>query len=825
MARLAAFLLLLLAAFPAAAQIVSERGAPGSVPLIQEGRPVPILVDPADDPAVQRAARDLASDFGRVSGTDARLLAMPEQPAQALVIAGTIGRSPIIDRLVKAGKLDVAGVSGRWEAYVLQVVDRPLPGTARALVIAGADRRGTVFGIYDLSQGIGVSPWYWWADAAPRRHTRLYAAPGRTVQAPAVKYRGLFLNDEEPALGGWARKTFGGLNHKFYARVFELILRQRGNLLWPAMWGKSFFEDDPENARLANEMGVIVSTSHHEPLMRAQQDWHTHQGGAWDYTKNGERLRAFWREGVARTNAMDRLVTIGMRGDGDQPMTQGTATKLLETIVADQRRIIAEATGRPAADTPQVWALYKEVQDYYDAGMRVPDDVTLLFSDDNWGNIRRLPDPGQARAGGTGVYYHFDYVGDPRNYKWIDTVQLGRVAEQMRLAYDHGARQLWIANVGDLKPLELPTGFFLDYAWNPDAWPVERISDYASDWSARQFGPEHAREIGAVLTRYGDLAARRKPELLAPETYGLDEWERVSAEWQALADEARRIGRLLPARDRDAYLELVLHKVLAFANLHELYRVVALNRAHAAAGFADADALAEQARRLFAWDAELRRLYEGAAGGKWPEMMAQTHIGYSGWQQPERDVMPELGMLAGPGTPAAPLPPARWNAVAIAATRFARAVPAAGLAWRTIPHLGRTGAAVAAFPMTAPAPATGQGPRLDYTVSIPQAGEVTLEVEAAPDLDVSGRARLRYAVALDREAPQVVNLLSGETSASWAKAVAENVRRGTTRHQVASAGRHVIHIWAVDPQLVFERIVAAWGSLPPTALGPPENSR
>lgn len=818
MARLLAFFLLLVAALPAAAQTVSERNGPGAVALVSGGKPGAILVDPADDAGVLRAAHDLAADFGRVTGTEARLANV----ADTVVIAGTVGKSALVDRLARTGKLDLGGVTGRWEAYVHQVVEHPLPGVARALVIAGADRRGTIFGIYDLSQRIGVSPWYWWADVAPRRHAALYVLPGRRVEAPAVRYRGIFLNDEEPALGGWARKTFGGLNHKFYERVFELILRQRGNLLWPAMWGKSFFEDDPANARLANEMGVAISTSHHEPLMRAQQDWHTHNGGAWDYTQNAERLRAFWREGVERTNGMDRLVTIGMRGDGDEPMAQGTATKLLETIVADQRRIISEATGRPAAETPQVWALYKEVQDYYDACMRVPDDVTLLFSDDNWGNIRRLPEPGERRAGGYGVYYHFDYVGDPRNYKWIDTIQLGRVAEQMRLAYDHGARQLWIANVGDLKPLELPTSFFLDYAWNPDAWPVDRNVDYASAWAARQFGPVHAREIGGILTRYGNLAARRKPELLAPDTYTLDEWDRVAGEWEALEFDAETIGHSLPSRDRDSYLELVLHKAMAFANLHALYRSVAYNRVHAADHLGDAMLFADEARRRFARDGALRALYESAAGGKWAGMLAQTHIGYAGWQQPDRDVMPELKTLAGPGKRASPPAPPVWNAVAVDAAHFAKAQPAAGLAWRTIPNLGHSGAAVAAFPMIATAPAPGSGPRLDYVVSFPTPGDVTLEVQAAPDLDVSGQGRLRYAIAIDEDAPQAVNLLAGETAASWAKAVAENVRRGTTRHHVARAGRHVVHIWVVDPQVVFERIVAAWGPLPPTYLGPPE---
>jgi hypothetical protein len=815
-ARLPAALLLLLALLagtPAAARApfqVAEQPAPGAVRLLAPGKPTALLVDPADDAGVLRAARDVARDIGRVGGTDALILPEPPARAEALIIAGTVS-TPLIERLAKAGKIDLTGVRGRWEAYALQVVEKPLPGVARALVIAGADRRGAIFGLYDLSQRIGVSPWYWWADVAPRHHDRLYALPGRQMEAPAVKYRGIFLNDEEPALGNWARRTFKGINHHFYERVFELILRQRGNLLWPAMWGKSFFEDDPENARLAAAMGVVVGTSHHEPLMRAQEDWHKHGAGPWDYAANGERLRAFWREGVGRTNGMDRILTVGMRGDGDEPMTQGTATQLLERIVADQRRIITEATGRPAAETPQVWALYKEVQDYYDAGMRVPDDVTLLFSDDNWGNIRRLPEPGAKRAGGYGVYYHFDYVGAPRNYKWIDTVQIERVWQQMRRAYDHGARQLWIANVGDLKPMELPTSFFLDFAWNPDAWPLERLPSYTSDWAARQFGPAHAAEIGPILTGYADLAARRKPELLAPETYSLAEWDCVEGAWRELAERAAAVAARLPAADRDAYLQLVLHPVLAFGNLHALYRTVALNRDHAARHLPDTDALAAEARRLFARDAELRRLYESAAGGKWAEMMSQTHVGYTGWQQPDRDVMPAVATLAASATAPRPAPPEPeppvWR-MGVGASLYALAVPANGIGWRVIPHLGPAFGAIEAYPTTAPTQPVGKGPRLDFKVPFEAAGEVSVEVLTAPDLDVRGKGQLRYAVAIDGEAPQLVNLADRDEK-SWERAVAENGRRGVTRHPIARAGVHIVRLWLVDPGLVFEQITVS----------------
>ena len=337
------------------------------------------------------------------------------------------------------------------------------------------------------------------------------------------------------------RRRFGGVNHRFYEHVFDLILRLRGNFLWPAMWGKSFHEDDPESARLANAMGIIVGTSHHEPLMRAHVDWEHHGQGPWDYAHNGERLRAFWREGMERTQGEERLVTIGMRGDGDKPMAEGTATALLERIVADQRRIIEEVTHRPAAETPQVWALYKEVQDYYDAGMRVPDDVTLLFSDDNWGNLRRLPEPGApAPAAPASIIISTMSAARGTTNGSTPTRSSGsgsRCASPTNMARD----RLWIVNVGDIKPMEFPTSFFLDMAWNPKAMTLARMDAYPRDWAAQQFGPEHAAEIGAILQRYGELIARRKPELLDADTYSLDgfEWDRVVGEWSALRERRR----------------------------------------------------------------------------------------------------------------------------------------------------------------------------------------------------------------------------------------------------------------------------------------------
>ncbi len=907
----------------------------GAMALIENGRPAPLLVDGAADPGVLRAVRDLQTDFGKVTGTPAAMLGQRPE-AEAAVIVGTLGKSPIIDRLVREARLDASGVAGVWEGYLHQLVERPAPGIARALVIAGADKRGTIFGVYHLSERIGVSPWHYWADVPARRSQRLYAMPGRMIEKPAVKYRGIFINDEEPALGNWARQTFGGFNRKFYEKVFELMLRKRANYLWPAMWGKSLWQDDPGNAALAKEMGIVLGTSHHEPMMRAHVDWEKNPQGPWDYSKNAERLRDFWREGAKRIGQSDTLVTVGMRGNGDEPMTEGTAIELLETIVRDQRRIIADVTKRPAAETPQIWALYKEVQDYYDKGMTVPEDVLLLFADDNWGNIRRLPKPGEKRPGGYGVYYHFDYVGGPRNYKWLNTVQIERTWEQMHLAWRHGADRLWIVNVGDLKPMEFPTSFFLDYAWNPAAWPLERVADYPRLWAARQFGERHAVAIGELLTRYTQYNARRKPELIDPSTFSLvnfKEAQRVVADWQALVRKAEETGRKLPREHQDAYFQLVLHPILASANLNELYVTVARNRLHAEQGRASANALAERARALYARHSEIRRRYEvDTASGKWPHMMSQAVIGYTGWQQPDSEKMPELAAVApqpraalglavegdkrGWTSDGAVLPmldpfgarsrrielfnrgsaPLRFKAqadkpwvrlsrrsgavgdetaidvsvdwskapvgrqrapvtirgsdgtrlqawvetlrpegtvqgfvesngyVAIEAAHHQRAVGANGIEWRTIPNLGRTHSGVTAFPVTAPAQQPGKGPYLEYPVHLFTPGELDVQLVLSPTLDYKGQGGRRYAVSVDDEAPQVVNVHEGGvTEPEWERAVANSAWVTSTRHRISAPGRHVVRVWLVDPGLVFQRLHVVTGKLPESYLGPPES--
>ena len=619
--------------------------SPRALRLAGAGSALAIVVEAGDAPGVARAASDLREDVFRVTGVRPEMRAAVGGGDRELIVAGTLGHSPLIDGLAAAGRIDVRDIRGKWEASLTQVVARPWPGVARALVIAGSDRRGTIFGLYDLSEQIGVSPWYWWADVPVTHREQLHVREGRHVRAPpAVKYRGIFLNDEAPALSGWTKEKFGGFNSRFYVHVFELLLRLRANFLWPAMWGNAFNDDDPESPRLADAYGIVVGTSHHEPLMRAHDEWRRYGTGPWNYAANEAVLRDFWTQSVRRTKAYENIQTLGMRGDGDAPMSREADVALLERIVADQRRIIAAELDPDVTRVPQVWALYKEVQEYYEKGMRVPDDVTLLWCDDNWGNIRRLPTAEErARPGGAGVYYHFDYVGGPRSYKWINVTALPKVWEQMHLAVEHGATRLWIVNVGDLKPMELPIQFFLDYAWDPARWPAESLGGYTRQWAAREFGPDQADEIADIVAAYTRFNARRKPEMLEPRTFSLvhhHEAETVAGEWNALARRAEAVQAALPEAARDAYFQLVLHPVKAGAVLNDLYVTAGLNALYARQGRTSTNALAERARALFAEDASLTRAYNELGGGRWRHLMDQTHIGYTYWNQPPRNAMP-----------------------------------------------------------------------------------------------------------------------------------------------------------------------------------------
>lgn len=817
--------------------------------IIASSQPLCIYIDNNDDWLVNKTATLLQHDIEMVTGMKPAIVNNLSSASKNTIIIGTINGSSIIKKLAAQKHIDVSTIKEKWEAFQLQTISKAFAGIDNALVITGSDKRGAAYGVFELSKQIGVSPWYWWADVPAKKKSEIFVKRGSyQYNSPSVKYRGIFINDEAPAFSGWTKEKFGGVNHLVYEKMFELLLRLKANYLWPAMWGNAFNDDDTLNPILANKWGIVMGTSHHEPMLRAQQEWKRYGKGPWDYTKNDTVLKAFWEKGIENMGSHESIVTVGMRGDGDMPMTQGTATQLLERIVADQRKIIEEVTGKPASQTAQLWALYKEVQDYYDKGMRVPDDVTLLLCDDNWGNIRRLPKlTDKKRSGGYGIYYHFDYVGGPRNYKWLNTNNIARVWEQMHLAYEYGVDKIWVVNVGDLKPMETPISFFLDYAYNTKKWNEGNIMNFFTQWAGEQFGSAHAKEIGEVLRKYSQYSSRRKPEMLDANTYSLNnynEFERVLNDWHQLRLQAEKIDSSIPAEYKDAYFQLVLHPVQATQNLHQLYYAVAMNKKYALQKISLANQWADKAKQYYIADSMLSIKYnKELSNGKWSHMMDQTHIGYTYWQQPPFNKMPVVEYVKEDSTAASKLNSSdvgmamksasnkslvnifreQDGYVSIYAEHWTKAFNSKNIRWKIIPDIGRENAGVITFPVTASSQLNNTSPRLEYEIYTTSKDSLKLLAYFSPTLNFHHSPNgLQFAVSIDNETPQIVSLNkddNGDIMYNW---VGNNIIIKTSRHFISQPGKHTVKYWMIDPGIVLQKLVVDFGGLKPSYLGPQE---
>ena len=754
------------------------------------------------DKGVVRAVHDLCADFGKVTGKDASMVA--DANNADIVVS--------IDPKMKAR-----------EKYIIDI-------TNGKMTVKGSDKRGTIYGIYELSRQLGVSPWYYWADVPVAHHDKIYLTPGTyTDGEPVVRYRGIFLNDEAPCLTSWVKNTFGTEygGHDFYEKVFELILRLKGNFLWPAMWGWAFYADDPLNSPTADEMGVIIGTSHHEPMARNHQEWarHRREYGAWNYQTNKEVLDRFFREGIERMKNTEDIVTIGMRGDGDEAMSAEADTKLLLDIVNNQRQIIKEVTGKPAKETPQVWALYKEVLDYYDKGMRVPDDVTILLCDDNWGNVRRVPTAKERNhKGGWGLYYHVDYVGAPRNSKWLNVTPIPNMWEQLTLALDYGLDRLWVLNVGDLKPMEYPIQLFLDMAWKGK----ETIPQHTRIFCAEQFGEDQADEAARLLDLCCKYNGRCTAEMMDARTYNVEtgEWNQVVAQYDRLEMEALRQYTTLKPEYRDAYQQIILFPIQAMANIHRMYQAQAMNQKLAREGNPDANIWADRVEEYFKRDSALCAAYNHEfAGGKWNGMMTQKHIGYRSWNDDfgPRDIMPRVKRI---DVKADGNIFAEHNGmVAIEAEHFYGKTDAAEAQWTVIPGLGRTLSGISLQPYTKPVDGAALTYRFTTTSDIRQ---VLVIVKST--LDFLNKGGMCYRVTLDDQTPVTVNFNENlnEDPKNIYSVYYPTVARRVVEKRIpvaAAPGEHTLRIEPLDPAIVFEKIVIDCGGYKTSYLYGDESPR
>ncbi|KAH7033721.1 uncharacterized protein B0I36DRAFT_422055 [Microdochium trichocladiopsis] len=622
------------------------------------------VVDQDDFVGVKLAAAALVDDLRRVSSAEVPPLVelRSDSPTTlattTAIIVGTIESSSLIRGLVEQGLVNVEAIKGKWECFATAVVDKPqcLPGCERAFVVAGSDKRGATYGIYTLTEQIGVSPWHWWADVPVKHHDEIFALPHLySSKEPSVKFRGIFINDEAPALTGLVLEKFGKYGKEFHVKVFDLLLRLKANFMWPAMWpgypnpGSSFFADDDENQKTADDYGIVMSTSHHEPMQRATNEWFAeNERGTWSWLTHKDKITQFFDQGIHRAVPYESYFTMGMRGEYDVAMDTDDPAAVIQDVINTQRSLIGARHGRDDA-VPQLLALYKEVQEYYDAGkLVVPEDVTLLFADDNFGSIRRLPSRmEQGRKGGAGIYYHFEYVGHPRSYKWINSNSLGKTWHQLQEAHARNARQIWVFNVGDIKPLEVPLTFAMALAWDITSIAADGFSTFYKELAVRDFGNDLAPSIAASWDGYDRLVAVRRHEHIEANTFSLlhySEADMIESEWRKLVANAQLVyDSMVPEQYRACFFELVLHPLKASF----IYNSLRINQARNQLWASQRRNTANKAMRtvldLFDEDFSLSEEFHQILGGKWNQIMRQTHYGFNDtWHAPSRDMISGL---------------------------------------------------------------------------------------------------------------------------------------------------------------------------------------
>lgn len=627
---------------------------------------VSVCVEEEAFPGVKRIAAKVATDLKEVTGKEIEVTT-PDKAKECRIIAATVGKSAILDSLKAKGCEKISAIEGKWEVYSYILLDAT-DEEPETLVVAGSDKRGTIYGLFHLSEIAGVSPWVWFADVKPahRDFIEITEKDCITSKEPSVKYRGFFINDEWPAFGNWTFRHFGGFTTEMYEHVFELLLRLKGNYLWPAMWTSNFSLDGPglTNAELADEMGIVMSNSHHEPCLRHSEEWDiikgedTPYGTAWNFDKNKEGLTNYWRGGLQRNGKFENIITMGMRGERDSEVLGTTATlkdniDYLKEVIVTQNRLIKETISDDLSKTRRMLAIYKEVEKYFHGdetteGLKTwdgLDGITCMLCEDNFGNLRTLPEKEQRdRDGGWGMYYHFDYHGDPISYEWVCSTHISRTCDQMSQAYEYGIKEIWIVNVGDLKPQELPLSYFLDMAYDIDKWGHNNpnaVSEYLDLWVAKQFPAlsADADVIKQLLDGYTKLNSVRKPEALGTDTYhptNYGESDAVLAMAKELEEKAEgMLAKVKGTADYDAFYQLVYFPVVASMTVIRLQLLGGKNELLAKQGAVSANAIADEMKLLIEKDRTLEDEYHAINGGKWDGLMLSEHIGFRNWNDEE----------------------------------------------------------------------------------------------------------------------------------------------------------------------------------------------
>jgi Glycosyl hydrolase family 115/Gylcosyl hydrolase family 115 C-terminal domain len=770
---------------------ISEIATPNVFSIFSNTGIASVYCDAADAKVVTIAATSFANDVQLVSGKQMQVL--HQLPAQGFsIIAGTVGQSKFIDDLITSKQLDVSAIKNKWECFIIKAV-------GKKLIVAGSNSRGTAYGLFHLSKLMGVSPWVWWADAVPQKKNQLYVSGTYVSNEPSVKFRGIFLNDEDWGLQPWAAKTFesetGDIGPKTYAKIFELLLRLRANLIWPAMHPstKAFFSI-AGNTKVAEDYAVVIGSSHAEPMLRNNVgEWNEKTMGDFNFVSNHDTIYRYWEERVKESKGINAFYTLGIRGVHDSKMlganTLQEQKEVMDKAVKEQREMLAKHINPDVTKVPQAFIPYKEVQDIYDYGFDVPENVTLVWCDDNYGYIKHFPNEKERmRKGGNGVYYHISYWGRPHDYLWLSTTHPAQVYTQMKMAYDKGAKDMWVVNVGDIKPGEYLTELFLDMGWNMGAIENSNtgLDKHLHNWMAREFGAAIAKDIIPVINEYYRLAYIRKPEFMgATRTEESDPkykivtdlpWSEAEInkrlkEYAAIETKVQQIAKRIPQVKKESWFQLIEYPVRGAAALNKKLLIAQLARHEKAVWKLSDDA--------FDTIEVLTNKFNKLGDGKWKYMMDFRPRRLAVFDKVVRTITDK------------PLAQAAKPLFIFNGTGYKKFTGQQPIAY----GLGYQKGAVS----------LAKGSTVYFDFIINASDSISIVTALAPNHPVEG-TKIRYIIQLDNETAVTFDYATKGRSEEWKQNVLTNQSVRTTKLFVAKPGIHTIKITAVDEGVIIDQV-------------------
>jgi hypothetical protein len=836
-------------------EVNKNPGKNSEFPIASAKSATPVYYDTADYISVKKTAHLFASDVERVTGKLPLLISSKTELPEYLVIIGTVEKNPLIRELVKSKKLNVDSIQNQWERYIIKTVEKPFKGVKQALVIAGSDRRGTSYGVFTVSESIGVSPWYWWADVPVQKSAYLSIKPvDFTSKSPSVKYRGIFINDEDWGLKPWSsnnyEKDLGDIGLKTYAQVCELLLRLKANMFAPAMHTLTgAFYSHPESKVAADEYGIIITTSHCEPLLfnnAALSEWDSKRDGEWNYAKNRDVILKKMDDRVREASPYENIYTVAMRGVHDQGLrgnlSDSEKVDVLTQVMIDQRVVLEKYLKRPVTDIPQIFVPYKETMDVYELGLEIPDDVALIWVDDNYGYMKRVSSPvEQKRSGGSGVYYHASYLGAPHDYLWLNTTPPVLMYEELMKAYKTGADRYWLLNVGDIKPAEMAIQTFMDLAWDVNKFDYASINQHQSQFLSRVFGEKYKESFQDILDSYYRLAWSRKPEFMGWEReWDAPRYSQLSstgfsfrnyndaqnrlADYKRISDLTDKISRELPESSRSAFFELMDYPVKGSYQMNRKFLMAQLNNEQLTENnLSSANWAAEQSRAAYDSINSLTLSYNTMLDGKWNGMMALA----PGWVAKYQD-MPRITVTEGANSTPVDLSPLKNKNILEGCTvinlkDIKNKVNKNGQALRLVEGIGydwcslQLGEAIG----QTEDPSKLDGTRVDYEFAGVTNDSVTVYVYSLPFWALHKGKSTRYGISVDGQTPFIAQNDHKEYSEPWKDRVLQNGVVSIARFGInKSLPVHTLSLTCGDPGMMIQKIVIDWGGLKKTYVGP-----